>query len=63
MGVVESVREVLMEGTKSPVGAVAGAAVGGVSPAARSVVAKARRLQRSLVLWLGVLLAVRLKKG
>ena len=31
MGVVESVREVLMEGTKSPVGAVAGAAVGGVA--------------------------------
>lgn len=31
MGVVESVREVLMEGTKSPVGAIAGAAVGGVA--------------------------------
>lgn len=31
MGVVESVREVLMEGTKSPVGAVAGAAVGGIA--------------------------------
>lgn len=31
MGVVESVREVLMEGTKSPVGTVAGAAVGGIA--------------------------------
>ena len=31
MGVVESVREVLMEGTQSPVGAFAGAAVGGVA--------------------------------
>lgn len=31
MGVVESIREVLMEGTKSPVGAIAGAAVGGVA--------------------------------
>ena len=31
MGVVESVREVLMEGTKSPVGAITGAAVGGVA--------------------------------
>ena len=31
MGVVESVREVLMEGTKSPVGAIASAAVGGVA--------------------------------
>ena len=34
MGVVESVREVLMEGTKSPVGVVAGAAVGGVAGSA-----------------------------
>lgn len=31
MGVVESVRPVLMEGTKSPVGTVAGAAVGGLA--------------------------------
>ena len=31
MGVVESVRGVLMEGTKSPVGTVAGAAVGGIA--------------------------------
>lgn len=31
MGVVESVRAVLMEGTKSPVGTVAGAAVGGIA--------------------------------
>jgi len=31
MATVESVREVLMEGTKSPVGAVAGAAVGGIA--------------------------------
>ncbi len=31
MGVVESVREVQMEGTKSPVGTIAGAAVGGVA--------------------------------
>ena len=31
LATVESVREVLMEGTKSPVGAVAGAAVGGIA--------------------------------
>jgi outer membrane lipoprotein SlyB len=31
MGVVESVREVLIEGTKTPVGAGAGAVVGGVA--------------------------------
>ncbi|MDP3438465.1 MAG: glycine zipper 2TM domain-containing protein [Azonexus sp.] len=31
MGVVESVREVQMEGTKSPVGTIAGAAVGGIA--------------------------------
>lgn len=31
MGVVESAREVQMEGTKSPVGVVAGAAVGGIA--------------------------------
>ena len=31
MGTVEPVREVLMEGTKSPVGTVAGAAVGGIA--------------------------------
>jgi len=31
MGVVESIREVLMEGTKSPVGAIAGGAVGGIA--------------------------------
>lgn len=31
MGLVESVREVTMEGTKSPVGTVAGAAVGGIA--------------------------------
>jgi outer membrane lipoprotein SlyB len=31
MGVVESVREVSIEGTKSPVGAAAGAAVGGIA--------------------------------
>ena len=31
MATVESVREVQMEGTKSPVGAVAGAAVGGIA--------------------------------
>jgi outer membrane lipoprotein SlyB len=31
MGVVESVRPVQMEGTKSPVGTVAGAAVGGIA--------------------------------
>ena len=31
MGVVESVREVTLEGTKSPVGSVAGAVVGGVA--------------------------------
>lgn len=31
MGVIESLREVQLEGTKSPVGAIAGAAVGGVA--------------------------------
>lgn len=31
MGLVESVREVLVEGTKSPVGTMAGAAVGGIA--------------------------------
>ena len=31
MGVVESVREVLMEGTKSPAGTIAGGAVGGIA--------------------------------
>ena len=31
MGVVESVRQVQIEGTKTPVGAVAGAAVGGIA--------------------------------
>lgn len=31
MGVVESVREVRIEGTKTPVGAVGGAAVGGIA--------------------------------
>jgi outer membrane lipoprotein SlyB len=31
LGVVESVREVTLEGTKSPVGTVAGAAVGGIA--------------------------------
>lgn len=31
MATVESVREVLMEGTRSPVGTVAGAAVGGIA--------------------------------
>jgi outer membrane lipoprotein SlyB len=31
MATVESVREVLLEGTKSPVGTVAGAAVGGIA--------------------------------
>lgn len=31
MGVVESVRDVQLEGTKSPVGSVAGAAVGGIA--------------------------------
>lgn len=31
MGVVESVREVQIEGTKTPVGSVAGAAVGGIA--------------------------------
>ncbi len=31
MGIVESVREVLMEGTKSPVGPAAGAAIGGIA--------------------------------
>lgn len=31
MGVVESVREVQIEGTKTPVGTVAGAAVGGIA--------------------------------
>lgn len=31
MGVVESVRQVQLEGTKTPIGAVAGAAVGGIA--------------------------------
>jgi outer membrane lipoprotein SlyB len=31
MGVVESVREVMIEGTKTPIGPVAGAAVGGIA--------------------------------
>jgi outer membrane lipoprotein SlyB len=31
MGLVESVREIMLEGTKSPVGTVAGAAVGGIA--------------------------------
>ena len=31
MGVIESLREVQLEGTKSPVGAIAGAAVGGLA--------------------------------
>jgi outer membrane lipoprotein SlyB len=31
MGIVESVRQVQIEGTKTPVGAVAGAAVGGIA--------------------------------
>ncbi|HJV92723.1 MAG TPA: glycine zipper 2TM domain-containing protein [Azonexus sp.] len=31
MGIIESVRPVTMEGTKSPVGTVAGAAVGGIA--------------------------------
>lgn len=31
MGVVEGVREVLIEGTKSPVGTVAGGAIGGIA--------------------------------
>lgn len=31
MATVESVREVLMEGTKSPIGTVAGAAIGGIA--------------------------------
>lgn len=34
MGVVESVRQVKLEGTKSPIGTVAGAAVGGIAGSA-----------------------------
>lgn len=34
MGVVESIRQVKLEGTKSPIGTVAGAAVGGIAGSA-----------------------------
>jgi hypothetical protein len=62
MGTVESVREVLMEGTKSPVGTVAGAAVGGIA-GSTWVVAEALPSLRSLALWQGAWRVALLKRG
>lgn len=62
MATVESVREVLMEGTKSPVGTVAGAAVGGIAGSTMGG-GKGLPSQRSSARWPAVLLAVQLKRA
>jgi len=60
-GTVESVRQVKLEGTKSPIGTVAGGAIGGI--AVQLVAAKVARSPPSLALLLVVLQALRQKRS